>query len=293
MTIQVPGVVHFHIRFFQIIGCFDASLQTQPRLQKIAEQRLVTWTNLLLLIFSLTTVNTFFRPDAFLFTTNRFGYFNDVLKVCMAQVTILIIYTETVWRRRALRHFWQRYALLTQVKSEQFLSNESNWRVQLSTHRHFLYILYGITVLDLLIEVIFFSLQPLTDQAQQFWFMFTPFVYLVHLRNMQIVFHIEIIRHELEKLRNDVGLLAEYTNFARRVVPFAGFEDFVRRKLAEKQLVFQRIHEMLDYFRNAFGMSIIAVLLMIYVRVVVDAYFMFYNKSDGWYFAGIYSYINK
>ncbi|XP_054728918.1 gustatory receptor 8a-like [Anastrepha obliqua] len=282
MSIQVPAVVRFHIRLFQVIGCFDASLHAQPKMQKLAEHRLVAWTNLLLLIFSLTTVNTFSRPGAFLFTDNRFGYFNDALKVGIAQITVFIIYMETVMGRCALRTFWQRYTILNRVKAEKYQNNTSHWRAQLHTHRRFLYIFYGIIAFDVSMEVIFLAKQALDSQVIRFWVMFTPFIYMVHLRNMQIIFHIEIIRHELEKLRKDIGLLSDYTSFARRVAPFAGFENFVRQKLAEKQLIFQRIYEMLDYFQNAFGMSTIAVILMIYVRVVVDGYFTFYLIPDGW-----------
>ncbi|XP_011185251.1 gustatory receptor 8a [Zeugodacus cucurbitae] len=284
MTIQVPFVVRLHIRFFQLIGCFDVSLHVQSKAQRINEQRLVAWTVLLLLAFSITTVNTFVRPNEFLFTGNRFGYFNDVLKVCIAQLTVLVIYLETVLGRCALRSFWQRYALLNQRTADKFKGDNNNWRTQLGTYRRFLCIFYGLTLIDATIEVLFHSMRPADRNLCLFWSMFIPFIYMAHWRNMQIILHIEIIRHELEKLRHDIGLLAEYTNFARRVVPFAGFEKFVRQKLAEKQLVYQRIYEMLYYFQRAFSMSTMAVLLMLYVRVVVDAYFMFFNQYVGWQF---------
>ncbi|XP_017468869.1 PREDICTED: gustatory receptor 8a-like [Rhagoletis zephyria] len=283
---RIPSVLRFYIRLFQFIGCFDASLRTQSNEQKLAEHRLVTWTNLLLLVFSLTTVNTFFRPHAFLFITESFGYFVDALKVCIAQLTVSIIYIETVFRRCALQRFWQKYALLNQYTMEGAQSRERNWPSQLRVHRRFLNMFWGVTVFDLIIQIVYLIFRQKNDHLLQFWAMFTPYTYIVHLRNMQIIFHIEIMRLELEKLRNDIGLLAEYTCFARRVVPFAGFEDFVRRKLAEKQLVFQHIHEMFNYFQQAFGVSSIAVLLMTYVRLVVDAYFMLYYQAKSWEFLG-------
>lgn len=290
MTIQVPSVVRLHIRFFQLIGCFDASLHGHSKVQRVTEQRLVAWTVLLLLTFSITTVNTFLRPTEFLFTGNRFGYFNDVLKVCVAQLTVFVIYMETVLRRRALRCFWQRYSLLNKVTADKFQRNNNNWRSQLYTYRRFLCFFYGLTLFDLVIEVVFHTLRPINRNLFLFWSMFTPFIYMTHFRNMQIILHIEMIRHELQKLRHDMGLLAAYTSFARCAVPFAGFERFVRHKLAEKQLVYQCIYEMLYYFQCTFSMSTMAVLLMIYVRVVVDAYFMFFNESVGWQNLGIHVY---
>ncbi|XP_018792278.1 PREDICTED: gustatory receptor 8a [Bactrocera latifrons] len=282
MTIQVPSVVRLHIRFFQLIGCFDVSLHGHAKVQRVTEQRLVTLTLLLLLLFFVTTVNTFLRPTEFLYTANRFGYFNDVLKVCIAQLTVFIIYMETVLGRHALRNFWQRYALLNKINADKFKSSNDNWRVQLKTYRRFLCIFYGITLFDVSIEVVFHIMRPANRNLLLFWTMFTPFMYMAHFRNMQIILHIEIIRHELKKLRHDIGLLAAYTSFSRLIVPFAGFERYVRHKLAEKQLVYQRIYEMLYDFQRAFSMSSMAVLLMIYVRVVVDAYFMFLSYSSGW-----------
>lgn len=295
MTIQVPSVVRLHIRFFQLIGCFDVSLHDHSKVQRLTEQRLVTWTVLLLLTFSVTTMNTFLRSAEFLFTANRFGYFNDVLKVCIAQLTVFVIYMETVLRRRALRSFWQRYAMLNKIAADKFKEKNDNWRSQLHTYRRFLCFFYGITLFDISIEAVFHTMRPADRNLLLFWAMFTPFIYMAHFRNMQIILHIEMIRLELQKLRHDIGLLAAYTSFARRIVPFAGFERFVRHKLAEKQLVYQRIYEMLYYFQRAFSMSTMAVLLMIYVRVVVDAYFMFLNESSASQILGIhvnYIYLN-
>ncbi|XP_053949211.1 gustatory receptor 8a-like [Anastrepha ludens] len=282
MCIQVPCVVRFHIRFFQFFGCFDVSLHPQPNQQKRAEHRLSTWTYLLLLVFSLTTVNTFFRPGAFLFIWEGFGYFIDAFKVFMAQITITIIYMETVLCRCALRKFWHRYTMLNQGPNGRGQTTEGDWLTQLCVHRGFLSIFYGITVFDLIIQIAYIIMPPKDDHLLQFWVMFTPFMYLIHVRNMQIIFHIGIIRHELEKLRNDMGLIAEYTSFAQSVAPAVGFEDFVRRKLAEKQLVFQRIYEMFYYFKHAFGISTIAVLLMTYVQLVVDSYFVLHNQNRSW-----------
>ncbi|XP_004536506.1 gustatory receptor 8a-like [Ceratitis capitata] len=280
MSLQVPSVVRFHIRLFQLIGCFDVSLHTQPREQRLAEQRLVAWTVLILLIFTLTIVNTFVHPSAFLFTSESFGYFVDALKVCMAHVAVTIIYLETIARRHALRNFWQRFAMLNVElsKNEKYLpAEESDWRTQIRAYNLFIYIFYGITVFDLILQIIYYNLREENEHLLQFLAMFTPYTYMVHLRNMEIIFHIAIIRHELEKLRKDVALLADYTRFSRRVAPFVGFESFVRQKLAEKQLTFQRIYEMYYYFQQSFGVSTIAVLLMTYTRLVVDAYFILYT----------------
>ncbi|XP_050329631.1 gustatory receptor 8a-like [Bactrocera neohumeralis] len=274
---QVPFVVRFHTRLFQIIGCCDVSWQTQPREKRLAEQRLVAWTVLVLLIYSFVFINTFVHPSAFLFTSESFGYFVDALKVCLAYVTVAIIYTETVLRRHALQHFWQRYALLNPASNQQVEPMKIDWRSQLRAYHRFLYVFYGITVFDLILEIIYYVTRAKDDHMLQFLLMFTPYTYMIHLRNMQIIFHIVIINHELVKLRHDIGLLAEYTRFTRNTMPFVGFEDFVRQKLAEKQLIYQRIYEMCDYFQQALGASTIAVLLMTYVRLVVDAYFSLYS----------------
>ncbi|XP_054087783.1 gustatory receptor 8a-like [Zeugodacus cucurbitae] len=277
MCKQVPFVVRFHRRLFQIIGCCDVSWHTQPRENRLAEQRLVAWTILILLIYTFTFINTFVHPAEFLFTSESFGYFVDALKVTMAYVTVVIIYMETVLRRQALQHFWQRYAVLNAAISQKVQSTKIDWRTQLRAYQRFLYVFYGITVFDFILEIVYYVMREKNDHMLQFMLMFTPYTYMIHLRNMQIIYHIVIINHELVKLRHDVSLLAEYTRFTRTVMPFEGFEGFVRQKLAEKQLQYQRIYEMCDYFQQSFGISAIAVLLFTYVRLVVDAYFTLYS----------------
>lgn len=277
MCKQVPFVVRFHTRLFQIIGCCDVSWHPQAREKRLAEQRLVAWTVLVLLIYSFVFINTFVHPSAFLFTSESFGYFVDALKVCIAYVTVAIIYTETVLRRHALQHFWQRYTVLNPATNQKVRPIKIDWRSQLRAYHRFLYIFYGITVLDFILEIVYYVMREKDDHILQFLVMFTPYTYMIHLRNMQIIFHIVIINHELVKLRHDIGLLAEYSRITPNVTPFVGFEAFVRQKLAEKQLRYQRIYEMCDYFQQALGISAIAVLLMTYVRLVVDAYFTLYS----------------
>ncbi|XP_061389572.1 gustatory receptor 8a-like, partial [Musca vetustissima] len=94
---------------------------------------------------------------------------------------------------------------------------------------------------------------------------------------MQFIFHIELIRQELQRIQDDLSLLVDYSRYQAYGVGFRSFEKFLRCKIAQKQQHFQLIYEMYSNFQNSFGFSIVAVLLMVYVRVLIDSYFSYYN----------------
>ncbi|XP_065365274.1 gustatory receptor 8a-like [Calliphora vicina] len=115
------------------------------------------------------------------------------------------------------------------------------------------------------------------------WSIFSPLLYVVYMRNMQFIFHIELIRLELVKLQQDLNLMVDYSRFVAYGCGFKGFEEFLRKKLVDKQKTYQMIYEMFEQFQNSFGLSIIAVLSMIFVRILVDSYFAYYSYYSNWY----------
>ncbi|ALC49189.1 Gr8a, partial [Drosophila busckii] len=116
--------------------------------------------------------------------------------------------------------------------------------------------------------------QQLTRQLFLFWCTFQPFVFLAHLRNTQFVLHLELLRQQLLQLERELALLAEYSNFAQR---FDGFECYMRRRLRQQQLNYARIYDMCVCFSSCFSYSVLTVLLMIFIRIAVDCYFMYYT----------------
>lgn len=275
---KLDSVLRFHIRFFQLMGYQTLSLNSNQKLKQRTEQILIVWTLMILVISTTATINTFLNSEEYLFTEDKFGNFNDSIKVITSQVALVISYLESIFRRREMFIFWQQYIALKTTPSTKSLLR------QLQDHSRFLCIHYGITAGDTIVLVIYFTVtENLRNHMIYFWFMFTPYIFAVRCRNVQCIFHIECIRKELQQLAAEMQLLADYTNFAKRIVTFKGFDEFVRRKLLGLQLNYERVYKMYWNFQKSFGFSIIAFLLMEYVRVLVDLYFIYYTyfrKSD-------------
>lgn len=276
MNEGIPFLLRCHIRIFQAFGfCtqhFSDNRQKSPHVEKC----LRLWAIFLLTFFNVITLVVLSCYKEFLFTTDMFGFFNDVLKIVFGNIAVTFSYLETILSRNPVRNFWIVYRKL-QKPQQHNLSNKHEMLNDFMKNRRFIIMFYTIGIMEIIVLGIFAANQEKQRQVVLFWSVFTPFIYVVHLRNMQFVFHIEIIRQELLRLKDDLGLMADYAMFHETGQGLGGgFEEFLRSKMAEKQKTYELIYEMYEHFQNSFGFSMLAVPLMIYVRVLVDSYFGYY-----------------
>ncbi|KNC32520.1 putative gustatory receptor 8a [Lucilia cuprina] len=273
MNSRIPNILRIHMRIFRIVGFCGLSMNDDFKRKINIERWLTLWSIFLLIIFNIVTLVTFLGDDDYLFTNDLFGYFNDILKVVFADIAVTIAYLEAIFKREHYHKFWLIYdRLQTELESKgKSLNLKDLWK-----NRRFLVIFYTIIIMEIVAIIWFVNFQTTTRHVLLFCIIFTPFTYAVHLRNMQFIFYIEIIRLELVKLQEDLNLLVDYSRFMAYGCTFRGFEEFLRKKLLDKQKTYQMIFEMFEHFQNGFGFSIIAVILMIYVHVLVDAYFAYY-----------------
>lgn len=287
MVANISKILRVHMKIFKIFGFCNLSLHDNFQRNQLEERWLICWSFLLIIGFNIITLLTLISDDDFLFLNDTFGYFNDVLKMVFADIAVTVSYLETVCRRLEFYKFWKVYNCL-QKRS----NNEKNVRKltsnELWENRRFLAIFYGNCFVECIIMILFVFFQPMTRHLVLFSIVFTPFVYFVHLRNMQFIFYIEILRIELEKLQQDLGLMVDYSRFAAYGCGFRRFEEFLRKQLVDKQTHYQMIYEMFEHFQNGFGYSIITVMLMNYVNVLVDAYFGYYTIYRDWNKTGMF-----
>lgn len=271
MAHQLGQVLHYHLRFYQLLGMHGLPLsEGGHRLRKAKAKILPCWAVCLASGFTVLVLICLTSDDEYLYGGDRFGYFNDGLKYAFAELAVLTIYIETLRQRRHLARFWQLYRTLAP-------SPAGTVRRQLEQHFRYLLAFYGINSLEIAILVIFRCVQTMSNQLAHFWSSFQPFVFVVHWRNSQFQLHLELMRQQLVQLEREVTLLADYTAFASDGASFKGFEDYLRRRVRQKQLIYMRIYELYNCFNQSFGYSVLAVLLMIYVRVAADCYFMYYT----------------
>ncbi|KAM7349521.1 gustatory receptor 8a-like [Cochliomyia hominivorax] len=283
MRADISRILRIHMRIFNAIGYCNLSLNNNFKRSPLTERWLILKTFFLLIAFNTVAFVALTSDDAYLFTSDRFGYFNDILKVVFADIAVTISYIESIFRRVDYYKFWKIYDYLQGRTCEREMEKGNTITFNdLKKHRRFLFIFYTDILLETIVLIIFINFHTMTRHLILFWSVFTPFIYAVHLRNMQFIFYIEILRLELVKLQQDLGLMVEYSRFVSYGCGFKGFEEFLRKKLLDKQKHYQLIYEMFEHFQNAFGFSIIAVLLMVYVRVLVDAYFGYYTVYRDW-----------
>ncbi|KAH8418970.1 hypothetical protein KR222_010591 [Zaprionus bogoriensis] len=273
MSGQLGQVLHYHSRLYQLLGMHSLPLARDAH--PIAKL-LRLWVVCLAMSFSAVVLMCVTSEDEFLYRGDRFGYFNDGLKYAFAELAILTIYAETAWQRRHLDRFWQLYRRLAPVPA-------GTVHRQLMQHFRFLVAFYGIMLLEIVIICALRFMQHMSRHVMLFWYTFQPLVFAVHLRNFQFLLHLELMRQQLAQLESELALLVDYSGFASDAASFEGFEEYMQRCVRQKQLVYDRVYKLFTCFTQSFSYSVLTVLLMIYVRVSVDCYFMYYtiyNKID-------------
>lgn len=279
MAGQISLVLKFHIRIF----CFcTVSFGNRA----IAEERLLCmWSFFLLIAFNVVTFTALIKHRYFLFFEDKFGFFNDVLKIVCGNVAVTISYLETLLQRSHSYKFWGIYLRLQERSANK--SHQNSWRncfAELHKHRRFLVLFYTVVAAEIYVMYICFSITVVDFQAVLFWCIYTPFIYVIHLRNLQFIFFVELIRLRLVAVQKDLIKLVEFANFG---TSNKHFEEILRSKIANAQQSYQLTFEMFQHFHNSFGFSMVAVILVIYVRILVNTYFSYYSDNKGWEYYGM------
>ncbi|EDW82419.2 uncharacterized protein Dwil_GK25139 [Drosophila willistoni] len=276
MAGQLGRVLHYHLRFYQLLGFHGLPLPGDAH--PLRTQRcLQIWSFCLMIFLGTLAVFCVCSEDEFIHIGDTFGSFNDVLKYTVGGIAVVSIYVETLISHRHLARFWRLHGLLSDLLPSSTSTSSSWWR-ELRQHWRYLSWFHGLTASELAL-LAFFSLGQGTIRRHLvlFWTTFQPFVWLTHIRNIQFVLHVELLRQQLKQLAHELNLLAEYSKFANRRASFEGFENYLRRQLRQKQLIYDKIYDMYTSFQAAFRYSMLTVLLMIGVRISVDCYFMYYT----------------
>uniref|UniRef100_A0A1I8M1M1 Uncharacterized protein n=1 Tax=Musca domestica TaxID=7370 RepID=A0A1I8M1M1_MUSDO len=146
-----------------------------------------------------------------------------------------------------------------------------------------LFLFYTVVAAEIYVMYICFSITVVDFQAVLFWCIYTPFIYVIHLRNLQFIFFVELIRLKLVAVQTNLRKLMDFTNCG---ISKMDCEENLHSKIANTQQSYQLTFEMFLHFHNSFGFSMVAVILVIYVRIVVNTYFSYYSDNKGWEYYG-------
>ena len=273
MALTAKRILFAHLKIFKVLGFCSVSESDNLLHQLITERCLLLWSWFLLIGFNVITFVVLLSKDEFLYKGDNFGCFNDVIKIVFANLAVNCAYLESIFKRCSIRKFWQIYNCLQKHPDEGIKCFNSTviWR-----NFRYLLIFYTTIAVEFIGLLVFLIFQSKNRHLILFWSAYLPFSYVVHMRNMQFIFFIEILRLELIKLQQDLQLIVDYSRFVAYGCGFKGIENFLRREMQSKQKHYELIHEMFEHFQNAFGLSIVAVLLKIYIQVLADSYFAYY-----------------
>ncbi|KAH8274228.1 hypothetical protein KR018_009080 [Drosophila ironensis] len=268
-------VLQWHLRAYQLLGFHGLPLpgDAGPRSFR---RRLQLWSLFLLLSLSGLVLYCLTSDDDYLYRGDMFGCTNDALKYAFAELAVVAIYLETLTSQRNLVNFWYLHDKLSHRGL--VLEPGGLWGEMLQ-YKRYLISLYGLIACELLFHLVMWQVQPLSRHMRLFWCTYEPLVCLTYMRNLQFVLHLELLRQQLANLERELTLLAEYSRFACSGTgrSFPGFHSFLRRRLHQKQRVYNDIWRMFRSFQGAFNFSILAVLLSVNIRIAVDCYFMYYT----------------
>ncbi|XP_017156987.2 gustatory receptor 8a [Drosophila miranda] len=279
MSGRLGRVLHFHLRVYQVLGFHGLPLPGDERPHR-TRQLLRAWSLFILMGLSGMVAVCLTSDLEFLYKGDLFGCVNDGMKFIFSELAVLSIYAETMASQRPLARFWWLHGKLNrqQQHASWRLSRPVSIRSELRQYRRYLISLYGILVGEILINIWLWQVQPADMHLILFWSTFEPLVFIMYMRNVQFVLHMELLRQQLAQLERELSLLAEYSRFASLTGrSFKDFGHFLRRRLLQKQCVYNDVHEMYTCFQRAFRFSTLTVLLSIYVRIAVDCYFMYYT----------------
>ncbi|XP_058977991.1 gustatory receptor 8a-like [Musca domestica] len=221
MVKELSLLLRFHIKIFRAFGYCTLSFENKHK--RHLDLRL--WSCTLMIAFNVISYVALFGNDDFLFNGDKFGYFNDSLKIIFGDMAVTCSYLESILQRVSVHQFWVIYGELQNLHPNcSRKTTQDFWLQEIKKNRRFLVTFYTIVVIEIGVMLIFFSLQDMTRHLVLFWSVFVPFIFTVHMRNLQFIFYIELIRQELVKLQQDLSLMVDYSRFQAYGSGFRGFE---------------------------------------------------------------------
>ncbi|XP_055842745.1 gustatory receptor 8a [Episyrphus balteatus] len=272
MKDKIGSVLLWVIYIFRIFGFCPISIHQNPQKNSLKAKFILLWSFIVLAAYNTLILTVYTNYSIFLYIEERFALFNDTLKVTVTCISFNVSAIQSLTSRMHERNFWKFYIKLRSFRRP-LVENMTFWE-QLGEHWSFIWKFGGLLVINIVFHVSYALLYTtMPYQLQMFWIMYTPFTIVIGIRNAQYILYMNLIRLEVKSLNKDLDTLVEFTNMHFSYETFPHFEEFVRRRLVEKQRIYQLIFEMNECFQKACNWSMVFHLLRGYTRMLVDGYY--------------------
>ncbi|XP_020717321.1 gustatory receptor 8a [Ceratitis capitata] len=257
------------LRLFQLLGLCSVPLQSQADLA-MANPRPPTT-----IIHLWTSVN----HDSILYNSDSFGIFNDLLKFIATIISHFIILSETIIQRQYMEQFLLAYTRLHNKWSSH------TFRPEYAIYRKYVWRSSICIVIVIIIDLAYIQEISKNRSWLAFFIPFVPSGLICHLRSLQIMYFMDMLRIEVMQLNRNVERLVTFSE-RHCVENSQRSEYFVRIVCAELQILmecYQNIYELSMLLKKAVGISLTCNYIKEYVMILSEcywSYWMVYNGQD-------------
>lgn len=222
---------------------------------------------------------------------DTFGRLNDTFKYCGIALAYYSICIESYVQRDAHVRFWQRFVQLQPPESSSRYGQSAAGNSQsnvLRVDRQHLIRMAGFCVMVVIVELILSPIVLHTDQALNFWMMYSWTVLMVRLRHWQYVHYVGQIETQLRTLAVCLSSVAQYSAYESTTMekplgsrrPLADddcWQRFVGSRLRWAQQRYAMLYEMTQDVNTIFGWSQLANCLHTCVQLLADMYWVYWR----------------
>lgn len=260
------------LKFFESLGFFT-EFSTKNRSNRTYSTLLLLFHCLIgcLLVFICVNFQSKQFPeldDERVILTN--GYIKYFSSSACYWLTVIELYTK----RHNLTRFWQILGQIDQCHCQ---------------HTRFSIQIYFIKCIELLSVItvthIFRTRYLMIDDPVTFWFVYTYFfaMKISICRSFYYLLYIEIIKHELRMIENEVREMVKCSeNFGSAVKKLSGLHRFQENRFKWIREYYQLIYELTRCMNSTFGVSQLATIIFCFSILVTDltwSYWTFKGKS--------------
>ncbi|XP_053949660.1 gustatory receptor 8a-like [Anastrepha ludens] len=288
--VQLDTFTLLHLRLYQFLGLCSVPLQLKCDLATVNQhpQRssthptwwfLLIWHCLHFIFFGLLQFWTSTNHDSVLYNSDRFGKFNDILKLIATISAHFVILSETILQRKYMQKFLITYSQLHcrwslgTYREEYGLYRTYVWKVIISTAVY--------------LSIVVNYTQSIATRRQWLTF-FLPFIpsgFICHFRSIEIMYFMDMLRIELEQLNKNVERLVLFSQrkFQTSAQRLDYFEQTICDELQTLMKNYEDIYEMSVLLKKAVGASIACNYVKEYVMILSEcywSYWMIYTGQD-------------
>ena len=207
------------------------------------------------------------------FTADRFGTFNDFIKVLTVGISHLVTLIETAFHQKSALEFFQTYTTLHQRWAD-YRKTKNELMIY---KKCFLLTLIFIIVLCVVDLNYTFEVRH-RAQWVLFFIAYEPSVWICRFRFIQISMYLTMITMELAQLNREILTLAKDTQRMKKNYD----ENLICQKLHQFMRNYQQIFSMVELFKKGFSVSCLVVFVASYVKILSDCYWTYwviYNQD--------------